>query len=413
MAPSAARVSWLCLCVAACQWPAPEPRLEAVVPARGYTDSPLRVMLTGDAFVPTFRLDPSGDVRRGDAGGFSGRASNPQGGADLREFDWLGPGQLSAWLEPGLPRGKASVLLRDPRGHTTTLEGGFQSLGPDVEPPTVQWIRPALGTLLAPGATVSISLGASDPPPGVLAELGWQVSAGGVALGEGSCPDLPSTTAVRCDFDVTAPLFLPVGTALTVSVTAHDASAGRNPTSTARTFTLVSRPSIVNVDPDRGSTQGGTDLVVTGTGFLAGSRVIIDQQVLKSTVIDQHTIATRTPAHAPGVIEVAVIGPLGTSGNSRDFDYQSPPVVTAISPESGEPAGGTAVRIFGTGFDDDTMVYFGDDLADCQSLKLPVRVSDKEISGVAPPGSGRTNVWVFDADLGWSSLPGGYGWSAP
>jgi hypothetical protein len=413
MAPSVACLSWLCLCAAGCQWPAPEPRLDAVVPARGYTDSPLRVTLMGDAFVPTFRLDPGGDVRRGEAGGFSGRASGAQGGADLRDFDWLGPGQLSAWLEPGLPRGKASVLLRDPRGRTTTLEGGFQSLGPDVEAPTVEWVRPAPGTLLAPGATVSIALRASDPPPGVLADLGWQVSADGVTLGQGSCPDLPSSTAVRCAFDVTAPDSLPVGTALTVSVTAHDASAGRNPTSTARIFKLVARPYIVSVDPDRGSTQGGTDLVVTGTGFLPGSQVEIDDKVLRSIVVDQHTIATRTPAHAPGVIDVTVVGPLGTSSISNGFRYQPPPVVTAISPESGDPAGGTVVRIFGTGFDDDTMVYFGDDLADCQSLMSPVHVSDREIAGVTPPGQGRTSVWVFDADLGWSSLPGGYGWSVP
>jgi hypothetical protein len=414
MAPSPARVFWLCLCAAACERPSPEPHLTAVVPGRGYSDVPLRVMLMGDSFVPTFRLAPGDDLRRGDASGFSGRATAGAGAADLRDFDWLGPGQLSAWLEPGLPRGKATVVLRDPRGRTATLEGGFDSLGRDLDAPVIEWLRPPAGTPLAPGATVAVSLRAADAAPGVLAELGWQVSAAGTSLSSGSCPDLPSTAAVRCDFDVTAPDTLAVGSKLTVTVTARDGSAGRNPTITARVFDLVSRPYIVSIDPESGSTLGGTDVVVEGNGFLPGTQVVMGNRILKSTVVDEHSIATRTPAsEAAGVVAVTVIGPLGESALANGFRYQEPPAIGAISPETGDPAGGTVVRVFGHGFGDDTRVYFGDDLADCQPLLTPIRVSDTEITGVAPAGQGRTSVWVFDDELGWSTLPGGFGWSKP
>jgi hypothetical protein len=414
MAPRAARVFWLCLCATGCELPQPSPRLDAVTPGRGYSDQLLRVALSGDAFIPTFRLDPAGDVRRGDVGGYSGRIINGTGAAVLRDFDWLGPGQLTAWLDPGLPSGRAAVEVRDSRGRVARLERAFESLGPDRAAPTVEWLGPAPGTPIAPGASVAVSLRLADVAPGSLADASWLASAGTEIIGSGACPRLPSAEPVRCDFEVTAPETLAVGRDVVVTVAAHDGSPSRNTTTSARIFKVVNRTYAAIIDPESGSSRGGTDLVISGLGFAPDTQVMIGDSLLKMTVVvDEKTIAGRTPVGQAGLVTVTVSSALGTSQVPNGFRYQDPPRITAISPETGDPTGGTSVRIFGRGFDDDTMVYFGDNLAEGLSLLTPQRLSDGEITGKAPAGKGRCSVWVFDADLGWTSLPGGFGWSEP
>jgi hypothetical protein len=57
-----------------------------------------------------------------------------------------------------------------------------------------------------------------------------------------------------------------------------------------------------------------------------------------------------TPAHAPGVVDVAVTTPGGSGTGSGFYTYGTPPAptVTSITPASGPTQGGTSVTITGT-----------------------------------------------------------------
>ena len=78
--------------------------------------------------------------------------------------------------------------------------------------------------------------------------------------------------------------------------------------------------------------------------------------------------ATRIVAGSPpgsGTVDVTVTAVGGTSATSPadQFSYIPPPAVTAISPNSGSPSGGTAVTITGANFTGATAVRFGSNAA--------------------------------------------------
>ncbi len=65
------------------------------------------------------------------------------------------------------------------------------------------------------------------------------------------------------------------------------------------------------------------------------------------------------------------------------------PSVTAVSPSSGPSAGGTTVRVTGTGFNEVTSVVFGSQEAASVTVNSPT-----SITAVSPPGFGTVNVAV-------------------
>lgn len=67
-----------------------------------------------------------------------------------------------------------------------------------------------------------------------------------------------------------------------------------------------------------------------------------------------------------------------------------PPVVTALSPANGPPAGGTAVSVTGTGFTGASAVQFGG--VPATSLFV---LNDTQLVAVSPPGSGQVDLTVI------------------
>jgi hypothetical protein len=154
-------------------------------------------------------------------------------------------------------------------------------------------------------------------------------------------------------------------------------------------------------------------VVVSGSGFLPGTRVLVDGMPLAPAggmLVDDRTISGRMPPHPAGPATLALRSPLGEGQLAGAFVYGEPPAIVAILPEEGVTAGGTMVRVRGARFDGDTHVLFGDSLAQAQALASPEWVSDTEIRGIAPAGTGRTSVWVVDVALGWDRLVDGFGW---
>jgi hypothetical protein len=179
---------------------------------------------------------------------------------------------------------------------------------------------------------------------------------------------------------------------------------------------LHDKPSLSSISPSRGGTAGGTDILVFGSGFLAGSQALIDGEPLfpeGGIVVDENTISGHTPAHAAGTGLLTVRTPLGQVDATRPFTYLSPPLIAAIEPAAGPPAGGTAVSIMGANFSADTRIYFGPSLDDALPLAEQFVQNDSAIVGRAPAGRGPTTVWAFDDALGFTKLLGGFTWGTP
>jgi hypothetical protein len=112
-------------------------------------------------------------------------------------------------------------------------------------------------------------------------------------------------------------------------------------------------PTITSVFPAKGSTGGGTSIVVTGTNFVNGAGIQLDRIAATNvTVVNATTITATTPAHASGLVNVTVVNPDNiTATLTSGYEYATTaPTITSISPSSGLTAGGTSVTINGTGF---------------------------------------------------------------
>jgi len=150
-------------------------------------------------------------------------------------------------------------------------------------------------------------------------------------------------------------------------------------------------PALTAVSPASGSTVGGTQVTLTGTGFTGATAVRFGSASATSfsTVSDTQITAVTPPG--TGVVQVTVTTPAGTSSNFVAFTYREifSPTLSSATPASGSPAGGTQVTLTGSGFTGATAVRFGSVSATSFSI-----VSDTRISTVAPAGSGTVQITV-------------------
>ena len=136
--------------------------------------------------------------------------------------------------------------------------------------------------------------------------------------------------------------------------------------------------------PDAGPAPGGCAVIVTGSGFTDATAVLFGETpAVRYTVVDDQSIQAVAPA-GTGTVPVTV-----SSGGSTTVLGQYTYIgVRSVSPTGGPSAGGTTVRIAGTGLKDATGVLFGSTPAQF------TQVSDTEIDAVSPPGIGAEDVTV-------------------
>ena len=126
--------------------------------------------------------------------------------------------------------------------------------------------------------------------------------------------------------------------------------------------TLPTKPTVSAVSPNSGPTTGGTAITITGTGFVAGAKVVIGQgngagigaiaatsvKVVSPTEI---TAVTGGGAKAgPCTLFVTTSGGTSAANAGAAFSYAVLPTVSKVSPNTGPKSGGTAITITGTGF---------------------------------------------------------------
>ncbi len=83
-------------------------------------------------------------------------------------------------------------------------------------------------------------------------------------------------------------------------------------------------PNIASLEPNAGPPAGGTSVIITGTGFMAGAKVTFAGAAATSVVVNSATSITAvTPAHAAGAVDVEVTNPNNQKVTLKDgFTYR-------------------------------------------------------------------------------------------
>jgi hypothetical protein len=175
----------------------------------------------------------------------------------------------------------------------------------------------------------------------------------------------------------------PPGAAGDVSVRVTTA-AGTSADTAASEYTYATGgPLITGLSPTGGPTAGGNVVTITGTGFTGATAVMFgDTAGTNITVNAAGTQITVTaPSRPAGPVFVTVVTPGGTSGPqvAARYTYGALPVITGVSPSTGDLDGGTVVTITGTGFTGATAVTFGGVAATDFEVD-----SDTQITATAP-----------------------------
>ncbi|HUR79633.1 MAG TPA: IPT/TIG domain-containing protein [Thermoanaerobaculia bacterium] len=155
--------------------------------------------------------------------------------------------------------------------------------------------------ITAAGSVVSGSTGnaASVASAGAGATYNWSITNGTITSGQG-------TNAIAYTAGAAGSL------TLQVTVTA----AGCPDTKSANVNVTAAPPAvtITSVTPNAVSYLGGRQIVIAGTGFLAGATVTIGGNAATNVTVNSATqITARTPAHAPGPVNVTVTNTNATS----------------------------------------------------------------------------------------------------
>ena len=181
-------------------------------------------------------------------------------------------------------------------------------------------------------------------------------------------------------------------------------------------------PTVTNVSPASGPLAGGTSLTITGTNFANGATVAFvelpsnnvfgtpsSKSAASVTFNSSTQLTVTTPsASSAGAVDVVVMNPdFQTATRASGFTYvtgPAAPTVTAISPNFGTTAGGTAVTITGTGFVATPTVSIGGSAATGVSF-----VSSTTLTATTPAhAAGLANVTVTNPSLQAGTLANGY-----
>jgi len=165
------------------------------------------------------------------------------------------------------------------------------------------------------------------------------------------------------------------------------------------TYTVLP-PAISSLDPDHGPASGGTTVLISGENFIDVLAVLFGTAEAASfTVLSESQIEAVSPPGPEG--DVALVVRTSQGEASAVFHYDPVPfAVTGIAPDRGTYKGGTQVVLTGRGFEQGSVVYFGE--TEAPQVEF---VSATELHAVSPPGTGAVTVIC--------RLPGGKRASAP
>lgn len=176
-----------------------------------------------------------------------------------------------------------------------------------------------------------------------------------------------------------------------VDVVVYGAAANSDPSSAAK-FTYLAQPVLTGVTPSYCAAAGGDTIHIKGTGFVAGSKVLIGDAVVDPTTVDLGAmdIGFVAPAHAIGKVDVRVQTPGGTSDPTpfAQLTFLAPPSISLLTPSHGPS--GTVVTISGTALDTVHTVQFG-----ATSAAFTFDTPTQTLVVTAPGGAGTVDVTLL------------------
>src|SRR5262249_31109117 len=127
---------------------------------------------------------------------------------------------------------------------------------------------------------------------------------------------------------------------------------GTSATSSSDQFTFVTPvPAVTGLSISSGSTDGGTSVVITGSGLSGATSVMFGSVAATCFIVSSSTqITAVAPAEAAGTVDVTVTTAGGTSATSSSDQFSfavPPPVVIGVTASSGPTGGGTTITITG------------------------------------------------------------------
>jgi predicted outer membrane repeat protein len=157
-------------------------------------------------------------------------------------------------------------------------------------------------------------------------------------------------------------------------------------------------PRIDQIAPPFGALAGGTNVVISGSGFLPNLTVSFGATNPSPQVqfVSSMEIHVTTPPAPPGqtIVGVTAMNPDGQAHLLIDgFEYVGPPKITAVIPSAGAFIGGTKIEVDGSGFRDELDLFIGGQPADV------IEVQTNQVKAMTPPGSvGQVDVYVANRD---------------
>ena len=162
-------------------------------------------------------------------------------------------------------------------------------------------------------------------------------------------------------------------------------------------------PTVSAINPVSGLTSGGTLITINGSGFNLGLELLIGGVAATVTGISGSQITATTPAGSSGSKEVKITNTDGQYCTSA-YTYNAYPVITTISPASGQTLRTTNITIAGSGFQTGATLAIGGVTTAINTL------SAIQITATAPAfaSSGAQNVTVTNPDTGAVTQTGGF-----
>ncbi|MBS2022432.1 MAG: IPT/TIG domain-containing protein, partial [Deltaproteobacteria bacterium] len=273
-----------------------------------------------------------------------------------------------------------TVLNIDGKSGTLAFGYAYYLTGQAGAPPNASRVDPRTGSTLSP---TNASVIGSGFAPGALVFVGGQPASNVKLQGDGS---------LACTIGQQAP-----GT-VDVIVTNPD---GQSTTITGGFTFAPPQPQLTAVAPNFGPLAGGTQVVVSGVGFLSDDLILFGGSVAAVKVLDDSALFATIPQHGEGKVDVALQrGGVIVATLTAAFEYRAgyqpgpPPAIASLEPSTGPTSGGTVLWLTGSNFTAGMQVYFGANPA----AKIVLADSGHAVV-TAPPGlAGFVEVDVINPD---------------
>ncbi|MBO2944838.1 IPT/TIG domain-containing protein [Paenibacillus sp. F411] len=163
-------------------------------------------------------------------------------------------------------------------------------------------------------------------------------------------------------------------------------------------------PVVTSVDPAFGHPNGGNTITIIGQNFVDGATVTIGGKAAAVNYVDSGTLQVTVPSGAQGTAVISVANPDKQSATG-EYKYQTEPIVTSITPNTGPFEGGNTIVIDGNYFMKGIQVYFGD-----KAAKVNINLSATYLTVTAPlaENSGPVDVKLVNPDGTQTVVSNGY-----